>query len=241
MIKSVLENIVKKRNPGFCFDKNITDRMIISFALGVARRLFRGLKVLWIGHNPKGLMMGKNVSIKFGSRVKWGSFLKLGDGVELSGLGTEGITMGHHVGIGSNSKLVTSTTFNNIGKKIQIGDNVGIGEFAYLGGAGGLEIGSDCIIGQYFSCHPENHYFGKSDRLIRLQGTHRKGIKIGENCWIGSKVSILDGVEIGQGCVIASGTVVTKSFPPNSILSGVPARLMKNRKARVTSWVVNPF
>ena len=49
------------------------------------------------------------------------------------------------------------------------------------GGAGGLEIGDDCIIGPYFSCHPENHLFPETDRLIRLQGTERKGIHIGIN------------------------------------------------------------
>jgi len=57
------------------------------------------------------------------------------------------------------SRIITSTSFNNIGEFIRIGDSVGIGEFAYLGGGGGLEIGNDCIIGQYLSCHPENHHF----------------------------------------------------------------------------------
>jgi acetyltransferase-like isoleucine patch superfamily enzyme len=64
---------------------------------------------------------------------------------------------------------------------------------------------------------------------IRHQGVSRKGIKIGKNCWIGSKVTVLDGVTIGTGSIIAAGSVVTKSFPENSIIGGVPAKLLKTR------------
>jgi acetyltransferase-like isoleucine patch superfamily enzyme len=64
---------------------------------------------------------------------------------------------------------------------------------------------------------------------IRLQGVSRKGIKIGKNCWIGSKVTILDGVEIGDSCIVAAGAVVNKSFPSNSVIGGVPAKILKSR------------
>jgi acetyltransferase-like isoleucine patch superfamily enzyme len=123
---------------------------------------------------------------------------------------------------------VISTSFNNLGSHIYIGENVGIGEFAYLGGGGGLEIGNDCIVGQYFSCHPENHNYEDPKQLIREQGVSRKGIIIGSNCWIGAKVTILDGVIIGSNCVIAAGAVVTKSMPSNSVIGGVPARVIKS-------------
>ena len=103
-----------------------------------------------------------------------------------------------------------------------------MGEFAYLGGAGGLTIGADCIIGQYLSCHPENHHFDNPNELIRLQGVERKGIEIGNNCWIGAKVTILDGVTIGEHCVIAAGAVVSKSVPAYSIVGGVPAKVIRS-------------
>jgi acetyltransferase-like isoleucine patch superfamily enzyme len=155
--------------------------------------------------------------------------MKLGDQVYLSALGSEGITLGDNVGLGAFSRIVVSTSLNDIGSYIRIGNNVGIGEYAYLGGAGGLEIGNDCIVGQYFSCHPENHNFERTDLPIRMQGVNRKGISIGNDCWIGSKVTVLDGVTIGDGCIIAAGAVVTKSFPANSIIGGVPAKRLKDR------------
>ena len=61
------------------------------------------------------------------------------------------------------------------------------------------------------------------------KGTTRSSISIGENCWIGAKVTVLAGVNIGDNCVIAAGSVVTKDFPSNSVLAGVPARVLKKR------------
>ncbi|RZK45630.1 MAG: acyltransferase [Hymenobacter sp.] len=124
---------------------------------------------------------------------------------------------------------MVSTSLHEPGQFIELGHRVGIGEFAYLGGGGGLRIGADCIIGQYFSCHPENHHHADYATPIRLQGVTRQGISIGPNCWIGSKVTVLDGVTIGAGCVVAAGAVVTRSVPAGSVVAGVPARLIASR------------
>lgn len=54
-------------------------------------------------------------------------------------------------------------------------------------------------------------------------------VTIEDGCWIGANVTILKGVTLGRGCVVAAGAVVTKSYPPYSIIGGVPARLIKMR------------
>ena len=156
--------------------------------------------------------------------------VKIGDYTFLSALGSGKIKIGDNSAIGAFSRVIISTSFNQIGKHIKIGNNVGLGEYAYLGGGGGLEIKDDCIIAQYLSCHPENHNYSDPNQLIRHQGVQRKGIVIGKNCWIGSKVTILDGVTIGDSCVIAAGAVVTKDMPANTVIGGVPARVLKQNQ-----------
>lgn len=226
-MKKLIENIIRLRNPAFRFDPHLDGLTFISFVWLQLRSITRAWKFFLYFKNPKGALLGKSVSVFAIHKMDWGKFLKLGDHVHLSALGTVGLTFGNHVSIGAFSRIVVSTSLHHIGTFIKLGNNVGIGEYAYLGGAGGLQIGDDCIIGQYFSCHPENHVYDDSSKLIRQQGVVRKGIKIGTNCWIGSKVTILDGVEIGTGCVIAAGAVVTNSFPDHSVIGGVPARILK--------------
>ncbi|MFD2602752.1 acyltransferase [Flavobacterium suzhouense] len=228
-MKTLMQKLIQLRNPDFRFDENITTPMLIQFMGIQFMAVFRGLFVFLYLKNPKGMMLGKSVSFFNPSGITWGRFLRLGNHVSVSALSINGVRFGNNVSIGAFSRIIVSTSLNNPGDKIVLGDNVGIGEFAYLGGGGGLEIGDECIVGQYFSCHPENHNCDDLNISIRHQGVSRKGIRIGSNCWIGSKVTILDGVEIGSGCVIAAGSVVTKSYPDNSIIGGVPAKILKNR------------
>jgi len=228
-MKAFFERLIRLRNPLFRFDESLTIAEILHFAFAQLVALLRGAKLLFRFRNPKRMMAGRGVRFSFLSRVTWGSYFKPGDFVYIAGAGKRGIRIGNNVGIGAFSRVIVATSLNHIGEFIAIGNNVGIGEYAYLGGAGGLSIGDDCIIGQYFSCHPENHFFKNPQELIRNQGVSREGISIGKNCWIGSKVTILDGVRIGDGCVIAAGAVVNKSFPPDSVIAGVPAQFLKRR------------
>lgn len=228
-MKTIVEKIIRLRNPDFSLDEALNSRALFQLVWVQFWSFFRGLKLIFNFKNPKGMLLGKRVSFFNTSKMKWGKFLRLGNDVCVSALAKQGIEFGDNVSIGAFSRIIVSTSFNNIGEKIKIGNNVGIGEFAYLGGSGGLEIGDECIVGQYLSCHPENHNYVDLETSIRYQGVNRKGIRIGKNCWIGSKVTILDGVEIGDGCILAAGSVITKSFPENSIIGGVPAKLLKTR------------
>jgi acetyltransferase-like isoleucine patch superfamily enzyme len=202
--------------------------MILEFMLGRGIAFMRSL--LLTGCKRRLLLFaGTGVHLKGRTKAVFGHSVQLGDAVEINAWGEEGLKIGDYSWIGSYSRLKVSFSFHDPGKYIHIGSHVGIGEFAHLGGAGGLEIGDDCIIGPYFSCHPENHCFSEENKLIRLQGTERKGIRIGRNCWIGAKVTVLDGVEIGDNCVIAAGAVVNKTMPANALIAGVPARVIRKR------------
>ncbi|MCG8329033.1 MAG: acyltransferase [Chitinophagales bacterium] len=233
MIHQIINRIVQLKNPHFKLHPEASTRMLMQLAFVKMKALLRG-QTLWLrGKQPGLIFLEKGVSFFNISKIQLGKWVQLDEKVQLSAWGTSGIQLGNNVHIGAYSRLITSTNFSLPGKGIKIGKHVGIGEYAYLGGAGGLEIGDDCIIGQYFSCHPENHCYAIGDIPFRLQGVNRKGIQIGKNCWIGSKVTILDGVHIGDNCVIAAGAVVTKNIPANSVAGGVPARILKSVPHRV--------
>ncbi len=228
MIKNLIENYIKKhKNINFSFDPAIPNTLIFHLLFSKSISFLRGLRFITVNQKLNKIFVGKKLKTINKSKIFVGNNVNIGEYVTLSALGKEGIKIDDNVSIGSFSQLVVSTSYNNIGSHIFLGKNVGFGEFSYLGGAGGLDIGDDTIIGQYFSAHPENHNFNDDKKSIRLQGVSRKGIKIGKNCWIGSKVTILDGVNIGKNSVIASGAVVNKSFGDNVVIGGVPAKVIK--------------
>jgi acetyltransferase-like isoleucine patch superfamily enzyme len=228
MIKNIIKSYIRRgKNKDFSFDESISSGMILSFSFSKFLALLRGSRVLLVTKGRKKIFLGKSVQLFNRSNIIFGNYVNIGDFVRLHALGRGPLTLGDQVSIGSYSQVVISTTFNHPGRFITIGNNVGIGEFAYLGGAGGLVIGNDTIIGQYFSTHPENHNFSDPTTLIRHQGVNRKGITIGSNCWIGAKVTILDGVTVGDNCIVAAGAVVTAQFPDSVLIGGVPAKILK--------------
>lgn len=155
--------------------------------------------------------------------------LSIDRGTYIDALSNKGISFGKNVSIGKYTTIECTGSLKNIGEGLIVGDNVGLGTHGFFGCAGGVTIGCDCIFGNYVSIHSENHNYEGKDCPIRLQGVNRKGIVIGENCWIGAKAIILDGTIIGNGCVIAAGAVVRGHFPDDTIIGGVPAKVLKNR------------
>ena len=175
--------------------------------------------------------------IKCSSKIKFGKNLNIERGCFIDALSKKGLKLGKNVSLGYSTTLKISGTMSKIGTGIEIGNNVGLGTHGYYGcGAGVLKIGDDVIFGNYVSIHPENHIFGDIDTPIRLQGVYSNGgVIIGNNCWIGAKVTILDGTRIGNGCIVAAGAVVKGVFPDNVIIGGVPAKILKSRNLVVKS------
>jgi acetyltransferase-like isoleucine patch superfamily enzyme len=167
--------------------------------------------------------VGRNSAIKFRSKILSQGFLKIGSNCTIDALSIDGLDFGKNNSIGDYTTVLGSGTYANLGIGLKTGENVGIGSYNLLGCAGGIEIGSDTIFGNFVSLHSENHNYADREIPIRLQGVSRKGIVIG------SKATILDGVTLGNRTIVAAGSVVVEGcYPGNIILGGVPAKVIKN-------------
>jgi acetyltransferase-like isoleucine patch superfamily enzyme len=113
--------------------------------------------------------------------------------------------------------------YTDCGKNIHIGKNVFINSGCRFQDQGGITIGDGCLIGHNVTLATLNHDFSSKKR----GNLHPSPITLGENVWIGANATICPGVCIGDGAIVAAGAVVTKDVPANTLVGGVPARMIK--------------
>jgi acetyltransferase-like isoleucine patch superfamily enzyme len=110
------------------------------------------------------------------------------------------------------------------GLNITVGDRVFINQGCHFMDMGGLTIGDDVMIGPKVTIVTAGHPVSPSERR---NGITMAPVVIGNNVWIGAAATILPGVTIGDGAVVAAGAVVSRSVPANTMAAGVPARVLK--------------
>lgn len=172
--------------------------------------------------------IGKNCVISHSQHLTTGTGFYLGPNSYLDCLSSNGVHIGNNVTIREFAWLQLTSSLKMPGTRIEIGSDTYIGPRVNLGAAAPVVIGSKCQIGAGVSFVAENHEFS-ADTEIFSQGVSRKGISLGNDCWIGNNVIFLDGVSLGNGCVVGAGAVVTKCFGDDSVIAGVPAKLIKIR------------
>lgn len=114
--------------------------------------------------------------------------------------------------------------YSDFGKNITVGKNVFINSGCCFQDQGGVEIGDGCLIGHQVVFATLNH----DTDPVKRAGMHPAPIKLGRNVWIGSHATILAGVTVGDNSVIAAGAVVTRDVPPDTVVGGVPAKVIKH-------------
>ena len=113
--------------------------------------------------------------------------------------------------------------YADFGKNISVGEGVFINACCHFQDHGGVTLGDGCQIGHNVVFATLNH-----ELLPERRGVTRPApITLGKHVWVGSNATILQGVTIGDNAVVAAGAVVTKDVPANTIVGGVPARVIK--------------
>lgn len=226
------ERIIRRlKNDGsYSLDPRISilDLLSISLRRGIA--VLRGILHRYqFSHFEGMLFAGKNITLLHKKSISVGRSVIIEDFVFMDALSQNGIVLGNNVTIAKFTSIQCTGVIHELGTGVTIGNNSAVGAYSFLGGQGGITIGNNVIMGPKVNIFSENHGFDDLSLPIRLQPTTRKGVVIDDNCWIGANSTILDGVHIGQGCVIAASSVVTKDLPVNSIAAGIPARVIRQR------------
>ncbi|WP_415333919.1 acyltransferase [Clostridium perfringens] len=227
----LIEYFIRKiKGNNFNIDKRIGLNYLFMMIFSLIINIIRGnIKTLFTKKGNLVVFIGSKSKIRMKKKVCLGKGINIGNNVLIDALSTTGVNIGDNVKIGDYTRILCTGSIKNMGKGFKIGNNCGIGEYCFFGAAGGIEIGNDVIMGQNVRFHSENHNYDLLDIPIRIQGVNNKGIKVGNDCWIGSGVVILDGVSIGDGCVIGANTLVSKDIPSYSIAVGNPAKVIKKR------------
>lgn len=113
--------------------------------------------------------------------------------------------------------------YADFGKNITVGDHVFLNACCRFQDQGGITIGDGALIGHGVTMVTLNHDENPEKRQI----LHPAPIHIGRRVWIGANATILPGVTVGDGAIVAAGAVVTHDVPPNMIVAGVPARVLR--------------
>lgn len=232
MKKLVSQLISRLKGETYRLDDALSFGDVIGILFEKFRQMVRGLFRRIFFRKISGIVfIGKHVRIKSSRHISCGNNLILDDGVYINALCRGGVVFGNNVSVGRNTIIECTGVIRELGEKLLVGDNVGFSPNCFIEVRGNVQIGSNTIFGPYVSIHAENHNFVDCCVPIRRQGATRKGIRIGSDCWIGAKATILDGITIGNGAVIAAGAVVTKDVPDFAVAGGVPAHVIKYRNA----------
>lgn len=205
------------------------DKWNIYWRTGI--KALRGMRKRLFLKEVHGLfLVGKKVQISHGKHIRCGKSVKFEDYAEIHGLCSDGLIFDDYVTIGRGVMIRPSSYYGgDLGYGLTMGEHSSIGPYGYIGCSGKITIGKNVMFGPKCSLFAENHVFSDIKSSIKSQGVEQKGIVVEDDCWIGSSVTILDGVTIGRGSVIGAGTLVTKDVPAGSVVVDRREKVIRKR------------
>ena len=217
-MRTILSKLISRiKGEAYVIDPRLTFTMVLISIYPRFCMLIRASLKMPIRSFRARLFLGKSAKIRLITNLtNLGSFT-LNDHSYVDCMSSERNEIGRNFSFGDHSKIICTSVLSDLGVGFDIGDNVGINAFCYLGAQGGLLIGENTIIGPYTKIFTENHNHRGSHELIRMNASLRAAVKIGKNCWLGSGVTVLPGALVGDNCVIAAGAIVRGEVPPGTL------------------------
>jgi acetyltransferase-like isoleucine patch superfamily enzyme len=179
---------------------------------------------------PRGLLLGRQLQFVQSGRLHNGRGVAIGAFGYIDCSAEAGLNLADRVTIRERAWIQSRSGLNQRAAGLWIGERSYIGPNAVIGLGGPVHIGSNVQIGAGLTLTAESH---EPDAHGRFTGgeVSRLGVRIGDDCWLGNNVSILDGVTIGEGSVIGAGAIVTRSIPAHSVAYGAPAKVARSLTA----------
>ena len=197
-------------------------------ALGIAfrRYLWRGNLFYRAGRN---LVWGRNITLWHAAKMQIGDRVAVDDGCQLD---ARGCAPGGF-SIGDGALVGRGCIISGKDGPLSIGARASIGAGCVMYASTRLDIGADTMLAAL--CYVGGGRYatrGRIDVPIAEQPEPRLGVVIEEDCWLGAGATVIDGVRIGRGSIVAAGAVVTRAVAPYSVVAGVPARRIASRIAQ---------
>ncbi len=152
-------------------------------------------------------------------------------------LGGQRMIIGNNTHIGKHCVLETWIDPTNVfskGGKLKIGDNCSIGEYTHITSINSVTIGNCLLTGRFVLITDNAHGKSTADDIdiapLKRNVVSKGEVTIGDNVWIGDKCSIMPGVHIGKGVIVAANSVVTHDVPDYCVVAGIPAKVVKIMK-----------
>jgi acetyltransferase-like isoleucine patch superfamily enzyme len=114
--------------------------------------------------------------------------------------------------------------------QIEVGERTVFGHHCTLAADELVVIGRDCLLAEMVSVRDHDHATADPDRPVLDQGRVTAPVRIGDNVWLGTKVTVTKGVTIGSDVVVGANAVVTDDLPDGCVAVGVPARVVRQRQ-----------
>jgi acetyltransferase-like isoleucine patch superfamily enzyme len=170
-------------------------------------------------------LLRKRFLSPYGRRLKLDGLCFIGPKVTIQIGGSARVELGRWSWLGHGTKIRCHEGVVSIGAKTVMGQECTISAYQHV------SIGRECVIADRVMLIDFDHGVVEVERPIRLQGIYKRDTRVGNNVWIGYGACILRGVTVGDNAIIGTNAVVTKDVPPNAVVAGVPARVIRMREA----------